>query len=423
MRYDIIGTSVWQQNMPLLERLTIDRKARPKILKALKQQLGLTELVYLATCNRVEFLYTIPDNSDSAGRILHRLIDFFLCRGLRISFFPNDFYCYEGRDALTHLFRTVSSLESLVVGETQITGQFKEALQEARAQGLCGDVLSKLGGEALLVARRVKQETDIGRGSLSMASLASAVISNQLPHSRPPRVVLAGTGNMTIKLAQYLREGTEVELLFVNRTEAKARELAARFGGAVLALTEFTKAPVRVDAIFSATAAPKVVFDERFLEALTKVNTQVTCIDLAIPRDFCEAFDSHPQINLFDIPRLKYQGEHNLRQKFIEAEKANGIIRKEVNRYLAYCCEVSLKPIFTESYQESLALAKKALQELFSKRLTNLDPDQREHLQHLVASLIGKSTFHPMRTLSSHLVDRESPLTLWHQQYPFKEVV
>jgi glutamyl-tRNA reductase len=409
--------------MPLLERLTVDREARPVVLKELKRQLGLTELVYLATCNRVEFLYTTSDESVSAGRILHRLIDFFLSRGPRVNFFPNDFYYFQGREALIHLFRTVSSLESLVVGETQITGQFKNALQEAEEHGLCGSVLSQLGREALLVARRVKRETAICQGALSMASLASEVLDEQLHHIERPRVILAGVGDMTVKLAQYLRKNGRAELVFVNRTETKAKELAARFAGSAMTLSDFIGTPGRVDAIFSATAASQAVFDEHFLEALTADNKQVVCIDLAIPRDFCAAFDSHPRIALFDIPRLKARGNQHLRQKFIEAEKANRIIREEVNRYLARCYEVSLKPIFTKSYQESLAIAQKALQELFARRLPELKPEQQEHLQRLVTNLIGQATYHPMRNLSNCLIEWDHPLELQPRQDYIKQAI
>jgi len=423
MRFGIIGTSVWQQNTPLQERLTIDRDARPVVLRKLKQQLGLDELIYLGTCNRVEILYAIPYASISAGRILHRLIDFFLSGRPCINFFPNDFYCYEGREALTHLFRTVSSLDSLVIGETQITGQFKEAWQEAQRLGLCGEVLSQLARESLLAARRVKRETEIGRGSLSMASLATESLMEQLGDISNPRVALTGAGSMTVKLAQYLRENTKAELLFVNRTLDKAKDLADRFGGAAAPLSEFSTAPGRLDAIFSATAAPTVVFDEATLKALTAENNRVTCIDLAVPRDFCSAFNWHHQICFFDIPRLKARGTKNLRRKFIETEKANRIINEEVNRYIAHRYELSLKPIFAESHRESLALARKALDDFFSRNLTNLNQNQLNDLQRLITSLISKSTFHPMHTLSSRLIDRDAPLALQPRLYPTREAV
>ena len=179
MKLGIIGTSIWQQNIPLLHRMTIDPDSRQNKLIELKSALGVDELIYLSTCNRIEIIYSTKD-SVQPSRILHRLIDFFFENKKDIAFFPNDFYHYLGKDAISHLFRTVSSLESLVVGETQITGQFKQAFAESKDLGLTGISLEHLAQQALAVARKVKSQTTIGRGSLSMASLAGDVLKSHL---------------------------------------------------------------------------------------------------------------------------------------------------------------------------------------------------------------------------------------------------
>ena len=148
MEFGTIGTSIWQQNMQLLHQLTIDRDEKVSVLQQLKSTLGVEELIYLATCNRVEFIYTASDSVDR-GAILHRLIDFFFRDSHTLGFFPNDFYHFTGKEAVTHLFRMTSSLESLVVGETQITGQFKQAYQEAVSAELAGPILGRLAEEQL----------------------------------------------------------------------------------------------------------------------------------------------------------------------------------------------------------------------------------------------------------------------------------
>ncbi|HKK20370.1 MAG TPA: hypothetical protein VJ983_02780, partial [candidate division Zixibacteria bacterium] len=217
MELGILGTSVWQQNQPLLERLTLDREARNEQLAELKAALGISELVYIATCNRVEFVYTTSDVLPG-NQVLHRLIDFFFRDSREINFFPNDFYHYTGKEAITHVFRTVSSLESIVVGETQITGQFKQAVEDAQEAGLAGMYLEKLANEALNVAKRVKRETGIGNGSLSMASLAFEEMQASLSDRKNAVVALIGAGEMTRKVAAYTNKAGLGELLFVNRT-------------------------------------------------------------------------------------------------------------------------------------------------------------------------------------------------------------
>ncbi|MBD3401517.1 glutamyl-tRNA reductase [candidate division GN15 bacterium] len=411
MTFGIIGTSIWQQNLPLLERLTLDRETRQADLERLKNALGLTELLYLATCNRVEVLY-VTEQEGAESRLLHRLIDFFFRGKREISFFPNDFYHFTGREAMTHLFRTVASLESLVVGETQITGQFKQAWQDAAQAGLSGPMLDSLAQEALRVAKKVKRETDLGTGALSMASLAAENLYGQIGTREKSVVALVGSGSMTIKLARQIGQWPHTKLIFVNRTAAKAEQYAEDFGGAAYSLIDFIADPPQVDAIITATAAPHPVFDTAFAERLPETDHPVICIDLAIPRDFDNACRGHQRLSVVDIPALKSRAQGNLRKKFIAAGQANEIIKESVNKYLSDRIEVSLKPIFRNSYQESLALAERALSDLFATRLTSLSDEEKAAVTRTVTRLIGHSSFQPVKTLSENLATLRNEIGL-----------
>ncbi len=421
MKFGIVGTSIWQQNMPLLERLTVDRETRAAEIARLKHLLGVDELVYLATCNRVEFIYA-TSSKIAPGKLLHRLIDFFFRDQRDICFFPNDFYHFTGREAILHLFRTASSLESLVVGETQITGQLKQAHQDALDCGVAGTVISGLINEALQVAKRVKRETDLGIGALSMASLAASELSVQLEKAADPVIALVGAGPMTSKMAKYILENKVGHLLFVNRTVSKAEALAVEFGGTAISFDEFVANPDSVDAIVSATSATEPVFDASFLNRISERATPVVCVDLAVPRDFSVDFSSDPRVSLIDIPYLKSRGNGNLRQKFVEAGKANEIVRDAVNQYLADRVELTLKPIFADSYQESLELANRALDDLFTTKLTNLDDDGRRAVKRLVTKLIGHSSFQPVKMLSDRLAT-QAELTITELTSARKEAV
>ena len=407
----IIGTSIWQQNMPLLERLTIDRETREATLAEFKEKLGLDELIYLSTCNRVEFIY-VSSGLFNDRQILHRIIDSFVCGRESISFFPNDFYHFTGKEAVTHLFRTTSSLESLVVGETQITGQFKDAFQQCVAWGMTGPILDSLAQEALLTARKVKRETSIGSGALSMASLATSELLNRMGSRLHPVVAIVGSGPMTEKIARYFGADKAIKLLFVNRTVEKAEKLADRFGGKAVSLEQFMANPPEVDGIVSATACAEPVFDTDFIDRLKTDDHQVVCIDLAIPRDFSEGFLTDERVVLIDIPALKSRAQGNRRQKFAEASLANDIVREAVNKHLSDQIEVRLKPIFHDSYKESVELARQALDDLFKKRVTSIGDKDKEAVIHLVTKLIGQSSFQPVRKLSDHLVETRNEINL-----------
>lgn len=422
MELGVIGTSIWQQNMPLLEKLTLDRDRKNDVLTEIKALLDLDELVYLATCNRVEFVF-VTSRPNRGARVMHRLIDFFFSERRDISFFPNDFYHFEGKDAITHLFRTASSLESLVLGENQIAGQLKQAGQDAFDAGLSGPVLDSLIQEALNVARRVKSQTSLGEGSLSMASLAGNELRTGLGDIENPLVAMIGSGKMQVKLAKFVRESLGGRLLFVNRTFSKAEDLAEEFGGAAMPLDEFLQSPCSVDAIVSATASVDPIFDEAFLNRLAVNDRPVVCIDLAVPRDFSLDFVGDDRVSLIDIPALKAKSQGSLRQKFVEAGKANEIVRNAVNKYLSNQIEVSLKPIFHDTYRETLEMAEKALGDLFSKKVTSLGHEDREAVLRVVTKLIGQSTFGPVRRLSQQMVEKGQELNLPNPAADFREAV
>ncbi len=418
----IIGTSIWQQNMALLEILTLDRETRDEQLKQIKEALGLDELIYLSTCNRVEFLY-VASGKYTGDRLLHRLADYFFKNNHQISFFPNDFYHYPRKEAVRHLFRTVSSLESLVIGETQISRQFREAYESAFDTGLLGPNLKRLAEEALALARKVKRETNLVNGSLSMAALACRELTQHLNSDKQATIALVGAGEMTIKMAKYINETNLGRVLFVNRTFDKAAKLVERFGGKAISLDEFINAPGDVQAIISATAARTAVFDADFLAKLQTDCKPVMCIDLAVPRDFSTDFIDHPEIVMVDIPYLKIKGNGNLRQRFVEAGKASQIVSEAVNNFLSTQLEVSLKPIFHDSYKESLELSERAFSDLFSKRVTSLDSEEKEAVIRLVNKLIAHSSFQPARIISDRLAQMEGSLNFDDLNLPHKEAV
>lgn len=412
MEFGIVGTSIWQQNMPLLARLSLDKECKSEKLQQLKSLLEVEELIYLSTCNRVEFIYVVSPRNSST-RILHRIIDFFFSRNRDLSFFPNDFYQYNGRDAIRHLFRTVASLDSLVIGETQITGQFKQAYQEALDSGLADQVLDGIAREALATAKKVKRETTLGAGALSMATLATEELKIWTETKKNSIIALVGAGVMTEKLAKYITESLDAKPLFVNRTFSESEKLAAGYDTQAISLESFLKNPPPVSAIVSATAAPEPIFNSSFLKKMQSGSNCTLCIDLAMPPDFSEDFKNNNSVRLIDIGQFKSRGQNNLRQKFIEAGHANEIIRNCVSKYLADQIELSIKPIFQKSHRDSIEMARKAFDDLFSRKVTTLPEKDRHEVIQLMTKLIGFSSYQPVKTLSNRLVQLDPEINLF----------
>lgn len=399
----VIGTSISEGNMPLLERLTIAPEERAAKLLQLKEQLGVTEILYLPTCNRVEFIVSCEPEV-SAVQIRNRLLDFFLADGRDFEFAPSDLYEFSAASAIRHIFRVVSAMESLVIGETQITGQFKSAFIDGKDEyGLIGQRLEPLAEAALLVAKRVRNETSLGSGSLSMASLVMEELESDGPLPENYTVALIGSGEMSRKMAAYLRKRNIKNILFVNRTIEKAEALAAKYTGRAVGLSEFVTDPGSVDAIVSATSASDPILDGAFLNRLTENNSHTVCVDLAIPRDFSTEFQLHDSTTLIDIPYLKRRRESNLRQKFQEVDSAAELIDRAVTEFQSAQIERTLRPVLRRSYQESLEFALENCDKLLSSRLEGQSDETERLVKNLLKKVVGFSSAKFAHAVSAHL--------------------
>ncbi|MFQ5606799.1 MAG: glutamyl-tRNA reductase [Candidatus Zixiibacteriota bacterium] len=402
----IISASVSCGNLPLVEGLTLPAEERIRLLPKLKEALGVDELAYLATCNRVEFIYSAA-NGLTVAQVRNRLLDYFFSGGRMIRFSPVDFAEYTGSGAVRHIFRVTAALESMVIGETQITGQVKAALGDARTAGTAGPQLRRLLGAALMSARRVRNETEIGSGSLSMASLALAELKRNGAFTEESTVALVGAGEMTLKLAAHLRKLLSIKILFVNRTQEKAETFAKRFSGEAISLSDFLADPPQVDAIISATSSPEAVFGRSFLEKSRRSKGGLVCLDLAIPRDFSEDFDESDSVTLIDIAHLNENRDKNLRGKFREVDKAGKIVENAACEYIGSQIERSLQRVLSEAREETLKFAREKCNDLFAGRLAGLSEQERELVFDLLKKSLGRASADQSRALASHLGEIE----------------
>ncbi len=406
-----IGVSISGGNMQLLERLTIAPEERSEELLKLKAELGVEELLYLATCNRVEFI--VASHEDLAATdVRNRLLDYFFRSGRDIQFQPSDLKIANGAAAMRHVFRVVSALESLVVGETQITGQFKNSLKEGLELGIIGTRLEPFATEALQVARLVRNETDLGRGSVSMASLVMGELEEKGVLNGETRVALVGSGEMTVKVATYLKKFKVKDVLFVNRTVSKAQQLAKRFGGRAICIEGFLAAPPQLDVIVSATSAPQALFGQEFHDRLHSVEQDVYCIDLAIPRDFTETFDCSTKTHLIGISDLQSKKDTNLHKKFREVDKAREIVDGAVSQFQRSHIERTIRPALKESYHLSMEFALKTSAKLMATHLVDSPPEVQAHIEALMRKVVGFSSAQFGHAVSAHLCQGTGDHTL-----------
>lgn len=405
LRLGLVGVSIHKAPLELLSALTIPKDKREDVLKELARTCGFDELVYLSTCNRVEFVFATRE--EIPQRISrNRILDFFFSDSTDVHFQPENFYVTGGVEAARHLFTVASALDSLVLGEAQILGQLKEAYGEAESFGLVGEQLKRAFQAAFHCAKKVRRETEIGSRRVSMVNLAADTIRAFTAEVGSCRVALVGVGPMTGKLAEAFRELGAKELYFVNRTPERALELARQFKGTALALADFLATPPPVDAVCTATSAQEALFGIEATEkmlAAGRFDRPFMYLDLALPRDVAEDVTTIPNVRVSNLETLRDQAQINRRERFRAADRAREIVNEEVGRFHKQVVETVLAPVFADAHAQAFTFAESGLETLLGGRLEHLSLAEKETIRYWVMTKLVPSVLHmPMKAIADY---------------------
>ena len=324
MKFFVTGLSYKTAPVAVREKLAVRPALLPCCGCRLKLSAGLEEVVLLSTCNRVEVYGT-------TGAWVHgKVFRIFqqLCPDLDVT---PCLYVKEGAAAVEHLFSVAGGLDSMVLGETEITGQVKNAYHAAQQYGLTGRVLNRWFQTALQVAKEVRTRTGIGRGATSVGSvaveLAEKIFAGNLSDKT---VMILGAGKMGEACVRHLAKGGARSVLVANRSLERARALAAELGGRALPFDERMTALTEADIVVSSTGSPTTVLhkDEiaRILPA--RSNRPLVLIDIAVPRDIAQDVEELDNVFLYNIDHLEAVVRENSRLREQELFKCNEIINR-----------------------------------------------------------------------------------------------
>ncbi|KRG67372.1 glutamyl-tRNA reductase [Pseudoxanthomonas dokdonensis] len=321
----VLGLNHQTAPVDLREQVAFDAHALPQALASLRALPDVEEAALLSTCNRTE-LYAIAADGDSLARWLNTHAD-----GLHAYL-----YRHHDGDAVRHLFRVATGLDSMVLGEPQILGQVKEAWAHARQHGALGNRLDRLFQQTFAVAKRARTDTRVGANPVSVASAAVRLAQNSFTRLSDSTVMLVGAGETIELAARHLSEGRVQRLLIANRTLAHAQELASRHGGYALPLTEMERHLAEADVVFSATASREPVISQTQVKAalIQRRHKPMLLFDLAVPRDIEAGVAQLDDAYLYTVDDLERAVEDNRRSRREAAEAAETIIELQVARYL-----------------------------------------------------------------------------------------
>jgi glutamyl-tRNA reductase len=330
MKIFVAGISYRTMPVELREQLAVSRARLQCSGCRLKLRGNLSEVVLLSTCNRVE-IYGV---SSWIQGTVHRL--FQELTNSDLDFAPH-LYVKEGAKAAEHLFAVASGLDSMVIGETEITGQVKSAYEAAKAAGLTGKKMNQLFQAACSVVKRIRTETGIGRGATSVGSVAVELAEKIFDRDLSEKtVMILGAGKMGEACVKHLTKRGARTVLVSNRSFERAEKLAAEFGGRAIHLEDAAEAMVGADILVSSTGSPDVVLRREDVAKIlpARRNRPLVLVDIAVPRDIDPAVAELPNVFLYDIDDLEAVVRENTRNREQELVLCREIIRQHVGKLM-----------------------------------------------------------------------------------------
>ena len=291
---------------------------------------SIRELAWLSTCNRVELYALVCENGGTAP-LVAILAD---AAGLNPRDVARHTYRHCGYEAVRHLCRVASGLDSMVLGEPQILGQVAQALTEARSSRTAGPVLNRVFRRAVRTGRRARTETSIGRNPASMSSVAVALAGGVVGALRERRVLVIGLGEMGSVTVKALRSRQVREIAVANRTRARAEEVSARWGYRAYPMDELAAALEWADVVISSTRCPHLIVDGGVVRDVVarRDGRPLVFVDIAVPRDIDPAVRELPGVHLFDADDLSGNLDDGLAARRNEIPRVEGIVDEEIAR-------------------------------------------------------------------------------------------
>ncbi len=401
----VVGVNHKTTPVEVRERLAFTAGTMEGSLQQLVGNPEIVENLILSTCNRVEIYARVSDGDRGI-----QLLKEFICNyhGLSNRDLDKFFYSYRNEAAVEHLFRVSSSLDSMVLGEAQVLGQVKDAYSTARALRSTGMLLNQLFEKAFNVAKKVREETGISEGGISISSAAVELARKIFEDLDNHSIMLVGTGEMAELAAKHLISYGVKTVYVASRTYDRAVNLAQTLNGCALDFEAFKKELHRADIVITSTAAPRFIISRDLVEQAIhqRKNKPMFLIDIAVPRDIEPEVNDLENVYLYDIDDLQTVVSANIKEREKEAENAMHIITTEVEKFNRWMVSLDAVPTIVEMRSRAETIRKRELEKAL-KKIPQLTSQDQNVLEQMSRAIINKILHKPTVNLKKKTESQE----------------
>jgi len=392
----VIAFTHKQIELKELGKLVICQENLTEKLHNVKARFGISEIFYLATCNRVEFVMMTSQTVDKqfAREFMHAL-NIGLCP-VSTSAFLEAAAIYEDQEALDHLLRTSCSLESMIVGEKEILPQLRKAYEDCREASLTGDGMRMFMTCIVKTAKEVYTHTNISKNPISVVSLAYRKLRD-VKLATNARVLIIGAGETNRNLSKYLQKHKFTNFAVFNRTLSKAMELAADLGGEAYDLQALKTYKKGFDAIITCTSSTEpIITPELYASLLNGENTKKTIVDLAIPNDTAPDVLNNFQVNYIEVQSLKEVAKRNLQERYDELTHAENIISQNISAFIVELKQRRIELAMRQVPEKIKEIRNTAINSVFAEEVQGMDQASRDVLEKVINYMEKKYISVPM---------------------------
>jgi len=399
----LLGVSHRTAPVELRERLDFSSRDLGAAIEALALRPSAAETVVLSTCNRSEIYVVSGDPARAREEVTGFLSEY---HRLPESVFTPHLFSHDSEAAVRHLFRVAAGLDSIVVGEPQILGQVKDAFQAAAEHHRAGPVLSKLFHWSFLVGKRVRTETGLGEGAVSVSFAAVALARKIFGQLNGRRVLVVGAGEISTLTAQHLRANGVGEILVTSRTQAHAEALAASVNGRSVPWDDLAQGVAASDIVVTATGSQRPIITRAQVEAGRHRRDPLFIIDIAVPRDVEASVGDIEQVFLYNVDDLQTLVQENLSRRSSEVDRAEAIVAEEVAKFGAWQRSRGAVPTIVALRERFDRIRRSELNRLDGK-LSGLTPEARARVDEVTRLIVEKLLLEPTEQLKG-LPDEET---------------